>query len=194
MHQDTHRRGIPSKAQGFGLVEVMIAMTIGLMVILGAGQLFQMARQSVSQIDELAQRQQTVRFASQLLSKDVRSAASMDVTGMSGGAGTTLTLEFEDGHYRGDYCPTGTYDDLEVIYHWNGTELEIDASCSSETRTLTDFLAGVSFRPAGDHGVEVTLRLAQVSGETSSPQVVFMTTNRTATFEARALAQAASED
>ena len=46
---------------GFSLVELMIALVIGLLILLGAGQLFVMSKQSYDQMAALAMRQQSIR-------------------------------------------------------------------------------------------------------------------------------------
>lgn len=62
------------KSDGFSLVELMIALVVGLIVILGAGQLFFMSLQSFGRMDSLAQRQESLRYIVDVMSDDVRSA------------------------------------------------------------------------------------------------------------------------
>ncbi|WP_170833050.1 PilW family protein [Vreelandella arcis] len=59
---------MPSRRQtGFTLVELMVAMAIGTIIILGAGQLFLTTFQTFQKVDELNRKQETVIFATSRL-------------------------------------------------------------------------------------------------------------------------------
>lgn len=51
------------RQSGFTLVELMVAMAIGTVIILGAGQLFLTTFQTFKKVDELSRKQETVVFA-----------------------------------------------------------------------------------------------------------------------------------
>ncbi|MCK2185422.1 PilW family protein [Halomonas getboli] len=59
---------------GFSLVELLVALVIGLIIVLGAGTLFITGLQSFNRMDKLAQRQETLRYVVDVMSDDVRSA------------------------------------------------------------------------------------------------------------------------
>lgn len=61
-------------SKGFSLVELMIALVIGLIIVLGAGQLVIMGVQSFREMDELARRQEAIRYMADVISEDIRSA------------------------------------------------------------------------------------------------------------------------
>lgn len=48
--------------QGFSLVELMVAMAIGTVIILGAGQLFLITFQTFKTVDELSRKQESLIF------------------------------------------------------------------------------------------------------------------------------------
>lgn len=60
--------------QGFGLVELMIALVIGLVIVLGAGQLFLTGFQSFRKIEDLSIKQSALIFAADVLLRDIRRA------------------------------------------------------------------------------------------------------------------------
>lgn len=61
-----------SKQAGFTLVELMVAMVIGTVIILGAGQLFLTTFQTFQKVDELSRKQETVIFAATMLTNGYR--------------------------------------------------------------------------------------------------------------------------
>lgn len=63
-------------AGGFSLVELMIAMVLGLLVIAGAGTVFLTNQQAYRTSEALSQIQETSRIAFELLSMDVRQAGA----------------------------------------------------------------------------------------------------------------------
>ncbi|MDC6673895.1 prepilin-type N-terminal cleavage/methylation domain-containing protein, partial [Leclercia adecarboxylata] len=58
---------------GFTLVELMVAMAIGSIIILGAGQLFLSSFQTFRTVNELSRKQETVIFAANSLVNAYRS-------------------------------------------------------------------------------------------------------------------------
>tara|TARA_R100001039_G_scaffold7093_1_gene3082 strand:+ start:751 stop:1848 length:1098 start_codon:yes stop_codon:yes gene_type:complete len=60
------------RQSGFTLVELMVAMAIGTLIILGAGQLFLTTFQTFKKVDELSRKQETVVFASTSLVNNYR--------------------------------------------------------------------------------------------------------------------------
>lgn len=62
---------IPRQA-GFTLVELMVALLIGSIVVLGAGSLFLTTLQTFQKVDELSRKQEAVIFAAHTLSEHIR--------------------------------------------------------------------------------------------------------------------------
>ncbi|TVP46400.1 MAG: prepilin-type N-terminal cleavage/methylation domain-containing protein [Halomonas sp.] len=58
--------------QGFTLVELMVAMAIGSVIILGAGQLFLTTFQTFRAVDEVSRKQESLMFVAQLVTWDIR--------------------------------------------------------------------------------------------------------------------------
>lgn len=68
---------VPGASRGFSLVELMIALVIGLLVLLGASQVFVISKRSFDQVEVLADRQQSLRAIFDFLSTDIRTAAEV---------------------------------------------------------------------------------------------------------------------
>lgn len=94
--------------QGFSLVELMIALVIGLIIVLGAGQLFLMGMQSFRQVELLGNKQAALTFAADTLIRDIRrgnndgiawndpvlSVEFTDKSGMDGCPGEVVAREY----------------------------------------------------------------------------------------------------
>lgn len=63
-----------SRQTGFTLVELMVALLIGSIVVLGAGYLFFTTFQTFQKVDELSRKQEAVIFAAHTLSDGIRKA------------------------------------------------------------------------------------------------------------------------
>ena len=59
---------------GVSLVELMVALTIGAVIILGAGGLYLSALTTFQQVDALSRRQETLIFVAETLIRDIRNA------------------------------------------------------------------------------------------------------------------------
>ncbi|UYG03196.1 prepilin-type N-terminal cleavage/methylation domain-containing protein [Halomonas sp. LR3S48] len=77
-----------SSQTGFTLIELMVALVIGLIIILGAGQLFLMGFQTFRQIELMGNKQAALTFATETLIRDIRRATDV---GFSSGV---LRVEF----------------------------------------------------------------------------------------------------
>ncbi len=74
----TAGKGETRRQTGFTLVELMVALMIGLIIILGAGQLFLMGFQTFRQIELLSNKQAALTFATETLIRDIRRATDVD--------------------------------------------------------------------------------------------------------------------
>lgn len=76
------------RSDGFTLVELMVAVTIGLLLTVAVAQLFVGSRQSYATTDDVARMQENMRFAHDVLSRTIRMAGYMGYAG-----GSTVTVE-----------------------------------------------------------------------------------------------------
>lgn len=60
--------------RGFSLIELMIAMTIGLIVLAGVGYLYVESRQAFRSMDNLSRMQESARYALEVMARDIRMA------------------------------------------------------------------------------------------------------------------------
>lgn len=174
---------------GFSLVELMVAMVIGLIIILGAGQLFLTVFQTNRQVETLSEKQAAVSFAVESLLRDIRRA---NLGGLDWD-GSSLTLIVPN---RGDIstdCAPG--DDVTKVYKLSdsavsdreGWALELGQSCDSTVPSgnlpdiVTAFVDG-GFDVDGslkDDGIwRITFRLIPTTGA-ASDELNFYAVNRT---------------
>lgn len=63
---------------GAGLVELMVAMAIGTVIALGAGQLFLSTFSTFSAVDELSRKQEVAVFLTQILAEELRKEGDVE--------------------------------------------------------------------------------------------------------------------
>lgn len=87
-----HRRGarVGRAAAGLALVEIMIALALGLMVIAALGQLYSGSRQSYRLSDALTRLDENGRFAVDFLANDIRMAGYLSCGGESARIGNSV--------------------------------------------------------------------------------------------------------
>lgn len=116
-------RLVTKNQQGFTLVELMIALTIGLILLLVIGTVFTSSRQAFRIQEDNARIQESGRFALEILGRSIKQAGHADVpftgfkvaftgiaiTGTDGVAGVadTITLQY-DGAIGDRDCGVGT--------------------------------------------------------------------------------------
>ena len=81
-----------SQQGGFSLIELMIALVIGLILILGAGQLFLMGIQNFRQVELLGNKQAALTFATDTLIKDIRRGVNDKIVWTN----SVLSIDFSD--------------------------------------------------------------------------------------------------
>jgi type IV pilus assembly protein PilW len=165
--------------QGFSLVELMVALVIGLIITLGAGQLFLMGLQSFRQVEQLSERQQSLRFLSDVMSLDIRTASSVS------GEDDELELRYAPGSREADpYCSSSS-DILKVLYNFDSEgSVRVRYSCSDDPDTLSSSevlvsgLGNVSFSP-GELYVVVSIGYEGSGGDGGENDFTFRVARRT---------------
>jgi prepilin-type N-terminal cleavage/methylation domain-containing protein len=76
---------------GFTLIELMISLTLGLVVMLGASQIFVSVNQAYSETQRFAQLQGELSLVSDMLAADVRAATAVVLVDDNGNSTLTLT-------------------------------------------------------------------------------------------------------
>ncbi|QTP60504.1 prepilin-type N-terminal cleavage/methylation domain-containing protein [Billgrantia antri] len=103
-------RHVSHHQSGFTLVELMVAMVIGLIIVLGAGQLFLMGFQTFRQTELLGNKQAALTFATETLIRDIRRANVDPVSGPEisfSDASGELRIEFANNGDTGE-CSDGS--------------------------------------------------------------------------------------
>jgi type IV pilus assembly protein PilW len=134
----TMRKSMSWKDRGFTLIELMVAVTIGLMLTLVVANLFLGSRATFQTTDETSRMQENIRYAYQLLTRSIHhagyrsspntvaiqifNAANQAVMGTEGGgtASDSFTIR-----YQGSGTGTGTADGS--IVNCAGTEVDAAA-------------------------------------------------------------------
>ncbi len=89
------------RSRGFSLVELMVALVVGLLITLGAFQLFVTSNKTFNHSLAILERQETLRFIIDSLSYDIRSSNETDMLDTSGAVlsdSDKITLRFEKGN------------------------------------------------------------------------------------------------
>ena len=76
--------------RGFSLVELMVAMTIGFVILAGIGYLYLESRQSFRAMDNLSRMQESPRYALEVMSRDIRMAGYRGCASSTGDFHNTL--------------------------------------------------------------------------------------------------------
>lgn len=71
-----------SNQRGFSLVELMVAITLGFIVVAAVGYLYLGSRQSFRNTDNMARMQESARYALDMMARDVRMAGSLGCTSL----------------------------------------------------------------------------------------------------------------
>ncbi len=133
--------------RGFTLVELMIAMTIGLVLLLVIGTVFVSSRQTFSEQENLARLQETGRFALETIGRSIKQAGHVEIpfsgfkvefegtpiSGVNGSSNApdTITLQFEGAIGDSD-CETTAVDITGKIIqnHFNIDTTNAELQCN----------------------------------------------------------------
>jgi len=96
------------RQRGFSLVELMIAMTIGFVVLAGIGYLYVESRQSFRSMDNLSRMQESARYALEIMARDIRMAGYRGCASSSGAFYNNLKQSTESAYNFG--LPINGYD------------------------------------------------------------------------------------
>lgn len=125
------QRPMLHKMAGLSLIELMIAMLLGVILTLGATQVYLGTSQTYRLTDAIAHGQENVRFASSLMQRDVRAAGGLACLQNAGdlidNLGGTRVVPVGDGVLGWEAAGTGTGDTLSA-----GDTLASDATDWSE--------------------------------------------------------------
>lgn len=185
---------------GFSLVELMVAMVIGLIIILGAGQLFLTVFQTNRQVEMLSEKQAAVNFAVETLLRDIRRAdQSVNLISWEKPVSwdrEVLSLTVPN---RGDIAlPCAPGDPVKKVYRLSGEQvsdregwaLEMGQACSDDPINDNDYSQIVTSLEEDGFSVDgvdadagvwlVTLTLMPTGQGGTEDQLIFHAVNRTA--------------
>lgn len=96
------------RQRGFSLVELMVAMTIGFVVLAGVGYMYLESRQAFRSMDNLSRMQESARYALETISRDIRMAGYRGCASSTGDFHNTLNKGTESAYNFG--LPINGYD------------------------------------------------------------------------------------
>ncbi|MFQ3789946.1 PilW family protein [Halomonas sp. A29] len=174
-----------ARQAGFTLIELMVALVIGLIIILGAGQLFLMGFQTFRQTELLSNKQAALTFATETLIRDIRRATDIDFNSSTG----ELTVQFSNNQ---DMAACGSGVNIIRIYRLSDTivsanegwSLNMGQGCNSMPTgsdfepLVTSFDEGGFFAEEIDDGVWVTEFTLMASRDGATDEFEFRAVNR----------------
>lgn len=145
-----------SRQAGFTLIELMVALLVGSIVVLGAGYLFLTTLQTFQTVNELSRKQETVIFAAHTLSAGIRQAEKDEVP---------YKLECEVNKDKDDQCECTLQDtDKKQPLVTFPRPLESaepsDADCTVEDIDFAEDVVSISL-PLEKNGEAITFRIAK---------------------------------
>lgn len=150
--------------KGFTLVELMVALVIGLLIVFGASQLFVTSKVSFNRMELLSERQESLRYFVDVISLDIRSSG---VENISDDNPKELELGYTT---RTDdpYCISGG-SLVEVKYHYSGGDILFDYNCGSGWVGAQPIVSGIEDADFthidSDNYVQVFLRFSPDLGD-----------------------------
>lgn len=172
-----HKRRALAKPSGLSLVELLVAMAIGLFLIAGVGMVFVSNQTSTKTKQELDHIQENFRFGTNTLQRVLRQASAINAASNA----TTLIVTLPEGAHNcmGTTVAAGGQTNQ---FSRNGTtlECEINDGTTTSTQVLFSGLSGLSFAYGTDgttepesatSSVQVTLTMPglQVPGVADAP-------------------------
>lgn len=168
---------------GFSLVELMVALVVGLLITLGAFQLFVTSKKSFDNSLAIMERQESLRFLMDSISYDVRSSAATDLLDSNGGLlsdGETLSLTF---NRENSICS----DDAYTLKYYQPDDEEntiyVESSCGGavvdEPIVLGVGVIGFSYINFG-LGIRATITMVDELGRIDDQVFHFTIANRSA--------------
>ncbi|GGY03698.1 hypothetical protein GCM10007160_34360 [Litchfieldella qijiaojingensis] len=188
MDNGRYAKTLASAQRGLTLIELMVALVIGLFVTLGAFQLFISGKRSFDRVEALAERQETLRFLVDTLSLDIRTA---DRDGMTiSGDDDILTLTYTGTRKEDPHCSMGeALTRVEYAFEEATATVKVGYDCDNHPKGTQPLVSGVEkiIFPAGGGGlsfVDVDIRFPAIGGEDEMQRTIrFRVANRNAVIQ-----------
>lgn len=164
------------RCRGFSLIELMIALVIGLVLTVGAVQLFLSGKQAFNQVTSLGQRQEALRFLVDSLSYDIRSATSFGIAGDQDQLQIFHVNKPNNSICNGDL-------NYSVTYYQDQGSIYVDPSCSASDAIVIG-VGDIHFTYlSGSYGIIVRVTLVDSEGRLDDEVVQFRVANRSRVSE-----------
>lgn len=130
---------ISKKSKGFSLVELMVALVVGLLLMVGVIQLFVTVKSSFYRVEKIYERQAALAYLHGVISQEIRIANGPVYPAASGGVSADsgnllITLSEGSGLSYDPYCGT---DELNAVeYYASGGEVTVGYDCATSGKTF----------------------------------------------------------
>lgn len=194
-------RGTPGRQAGVSLVELMVALVVGLVIMLGATQVFIEGRQSLERVEELTWRQGNLNYVINTLMREVR-IANVAVAPVSSGSKVAssdhLLIEFDEATSGYDpYCDEDRLVGIEYFKPSDSDSFTMQVKCSGTAGydlypgggvEVIEGVTSLAFRgdvsSGGSPYIEVAIRFTRLPDEgATSAAIAFMVANRKKAIE-----------
>lgn len=143
--------------KGFTLVELMVALLIGLIITFGATQVFVSGKQAFSQAESLHDRQESFRYLVDSMSYDIRNSTSFGIEANS----SRLKIDYV-GRPANSVCPGNLA--FSIYYYEESGSAYVDSDCS-DPEPISSGISDLSFTYIlGLYGVVSEITLSDPGG------------------------------
>ncbi|MDQ7735361.1 prepilin-type N-terminal cleavage/methylation domain-containing protein [Halomonas sp. SpR1] len=144
---------MPDGQKGFTLVELMVAMAIGAVIILGAGKLFLTSFQTFQTVDKVSRKQETLIFAVSTLTAAGRKGNIADYAIVSDGRHSDSGTDY--------YCVL--QDEVKNQPVLDLAQVDDEADCPTLSKTNSDDVSHLITLPLGDCRESVNMTCDEIT-------------------------------
>jgi len=137
---------VRSRQKGVGLVELMIALVLGLLVVFAATSFFVEGKANFVKLQDLSKRQEAVRFLSDVMSVDVRTSSEIEKE-VDGDGVEKMVLSFSGARVDSGGDPYCSGVDVREVKYWKDSDSQsvmVSADCGSGHIPPEELVRGVS--------------------------------------------------
>ena len=184
----SHSFKASKRYRGFSLVELMVALVVGLLITLGAFQLFVTSKKTFNHSLAVLERQETLRFIIDSLSYDIRSSSAtnmLDDSGVVLSDNSKITLNFDRANSVCD-----PVDEYTIQYYQSDASeaIYVKSACGSDNindvasgDSIVLGIASINFRYIDfGLGVRITITMVDELGRLEDQVYKFTIANRSA--------------
>lgn len=133
-----HPRTLPNRQRGVNLIEIMVAMVIGLFLVIGATTLYVRSKRSADIDDSIARLQETARYGMSILEMDVRMANYWGMKKDGADIDNKVANDAATAGLVGSSNDCGTNYAIDVEQYIEATNNSYGLACDAKNDAVTD--------------------------------------------------------